>query len=125
MTGVQTCALPICKTAPPPACAAYIAFNYYIALQHPIARLAIAVVLEGLGATYSKRYASKAAKQLALKPEQMVFFLGHGDTDVEHSAAIAKVIADSSLTNDEWQWMVCAATTAGKLYADMYDEAVG
>ena len=31
---------------PPPACAAYIAFNYYIALQHPIARLAIAAVLD-------------------------------------------------------------------------------
>ena len=112
-------------STPPPACAAYIGFNYYVSLQHPIARLAIASVLEGLGATYSKPYAMKVAKQLQLKPEQMVFFLGHSDTDVVHTQDIRDVIAESALTVDEWQWMSCAATTAGKLYADMYNEAAG
>ena len=82
-------------------------------------------MLEGLGARYSKVYATKAAKHLALKPDQMVFFLGHSDTDVEHSAAIRRIIADAELTHDEWQWMGCAATTAGKLYSEMYNEAAG
>ena len=67
----------------------------------------------------------KVAKQLRLQPEQMVFFLGHSDTDVVHTQDIRDVIAESALTVDEWQWMSCAATTAGKLYADMYNEAAG
>lgn len=111
------------EEVPSPACAAYIGFNYFIALQHPIARLSIAAVLEGLGAAYSKRYALLVAKQLELKPNQMMFFLGHSDTDVEHTQEIHKVVSELNLSAIEWQWMACAATTAGQLYTQMYEEA--
>lgn len=109
---------------PTPACAAYIGFNYFIALRFPLARLAIAAVLEGLGATYSARYAAKAVSLLRLKPDQMQFFLGHAESDALHSEEILEVIGRCQLTANEWAWMSVSATTAIKLYSAMYEEAI-
>ncbi len=113
------------ESLPSPAAAAYIAFNYFIALQQPVARLGIASVLEGLGATYSKEYAGKAARLLTLKPDQMVFFLGHSDTDVVHTEDIRRLLAGSDLTAQDWRWLSLAATTGGRLYRGMYEDAAG
>lgn len=108
---------------PLPACQNYVAFNYYTALKMPIARLAIAAVLEGIGAKYGAHYAREVCRLLHLKPEQAQFYFGHGDTDVGHIQDIWDVIDACDLTDEEWSWMNHAATTAGDLYKIMYDEA--
>ena len=109
---------------PQQACQAYIAFNFFVAHRQPIARLAIAAVLENLGATHSKRYATKLCTQLRLKPEQASFFYGHSDTDVMHTQDILNVIRESRLDRNEWAWMHHAARMASAMYRRMYDEAV-
>ena len=108
---------------PLPACQNYVAFNYYTALKMPVARLAIAAVLEGIGARYGAHYAREVCRLLKLKPEQAQFYFGHGDTDIGHQQDIWNVIDQCELTKDEWSWMNHAATTAGDLYKAMYDEA--
>ncbi|MBS0367469.1 MAG: iron-containing redox enzyme family protein [Proteobacteria bacterium] len=112
------------ETAPRPACAAYIAYNYYIALRNPIARLAIASVLEGFGARYGKLYATKLAKALSLRHDQLQFFFGHGDTDVGHTQEIFEVLGKSNLSEVDWCTMIDVAGTASALYRAMYDQAV-
>lgn len=108
---------------PRPACQSYISFNYYTALKMPVARLAIATVLEGIGAQYGREYGARLFKALNLKPEQATFFLRHGETDREHIIELWKVIDSCELTENEWQWMCHAARMAGLLYKAMYDEA--
>lgn len=110
-------------TFPETACQAYIAFNVYTAVKFPLARLAIAAVLESIGANYGKKYATLLCRQLKLKPEQALFFYGHGDTDVGHTQDIINVIDKCELSEYDWRWMVHSARTAGKLYTAMYDEA--
>jgi len=109
---------------PKPACQAYVAFNTYTAMRAPIARLAIATVLESIGATHGKNYATKLCQILKLKPNQAVFFFGHGDTDVGHTADLLKIIDACDLSERDWDWMNHAARTAGRLYREMYDEAL-
>lgn len=108
---------------PHSACQAYIAFNVYVSLRHPLSRLAIATVLESIGANHGKRSATAIGKTLQLKPNQLSFFFGHGDTDVGHTEEILKVIDSCPLTTRDWQWMCHAARTAGELYINMYNEA--
>jgi len=112
------------SSLPLPACQNYVAFNYYVALKMPIARLAIATVLEGIGASYGAQYARKTCELLQLKPEQAQFYFGHGDTDVGHVADIWRVIDACELNEEEMRWMCHAAKTAGTLYRQMYDEAL-
>jgi len=109
---------------PRPACQAYVAFNVYTAMRAPLARLAIATVLEGIGANFGKRYAMRVCQALELKPNQALFFYGHGDTDVGHSADLLRVIDNCALTSHDWAWMCHAAKTAGVLYRAMYEEAI-
>lgn len=109
---------------PKTATQAYIAFNVYTAVKFPLGRLAIAAVLESLGATYSKKYITTICQSLKLKPEQAQFFYGHGDTDVGHTQDIYHVLAGCTLSPADWHRMAHCATTAGALYRNMYDEAV-
>lgn len=109
---------------PRPACEAYIAFNYYTATTFPLGRLAIAIVLESIGATYGKHYATKIVQQLGLKEDQVVFFFGHGDTDVGHTKEIYDILDTHEYSSEVWSQMAHIATTAGVLYKSMYDEAV-
>ena len=111
-------------TLPKTACQAYIAFNFFVATHHPLARLAIATVLESIGASFGKKYATRLCKNLKLTPDKAQFFFGHGDTDVGHTAEIIKVIDGCELSPDEWNWMCHSAETAGKLYQAMYEEAL-
>ena len=100
---------------------AYIGLNYYIAEHVPIARLAIAAVLEGIGATHGATYGKKLLSALKLDKSKASFFLSHAETDVVHTAELGEVIAASELTNEEWRWMNHAAETAGRFYRGMYD----
>lgn len=112
------------SSLPLSACQNYISFNYYVALKMPIARLAIAMVLEGIGARYGGEYAAKICKLLSLTPDQTQFYAGHGNTDREHIQDLWRVIEDCEMSIDQWQWMNHAAETAGRLYRSMYEEAL-
>jgi len=110
------------KLYPTPATSAYVAFNYHIALNMPLARLGIALLLENLGANYGRRVAETLMKNLNLKSDQIVFIFGHGDTDVGHSEEILKILDQAALGVKDWQDLAYAAETAGHLYCEMYNE---
>src|SRR4030095_3509171 len=109
---------------PLPACQDFISFNYYIALKMPIARIAIAMVLEGIGARYGAHYATKICQLLCLSPKQTQFYAGHGNTDREHIQDLWRVIESHALNDDAWEWMNYPPETAGRLYRRMYEEAL-
>jgi hypothetical protein len=100
---------------------AYIGLNYYIAEQVPIARLAIAAVLEGIGAAHGAIYGKKLLTALKIGRSQASFFLSHAETDVVHTAELTEVINSCRLTTEEWRWMIHAADSAGRYYRSMYD----
>jgi hypothetical protein len=106
---------------PHPSCEAYVSFNERVAAHFPVARLAIAGVLEGIGATHGGNYGRKLIKALSLEPKNCTFFLSHAETDKEHSAEIDELIRKCDLSDEEWAWMAHAAKTAGLLYRAMYD----
>lgn len=105
------------------ACQSYVAFNVYAAMKFPVGRLAIATVLESIGANYGKKYATLIHNNLQLNPNQITFFFGHGDTDVGHTQDILDILKGCHLTANEWGLMSHYAFVAGSLYRAMYDEA--
>lgn len=108
-------------TFPRPACQAYIAFNTYLAVRAPVARLGSAAVLEGIGAGNGRRYGEALCRVLNLGPSQVKFILGHGDTDVGHTADIIRVLSEADLSAYDWAWLCHAAEAAGELYRKMYE----
>jgi|SRR5215831_2250319 len=115
---------PIESSFPLPACQDYVSFNYYVAMKMPLARLAVAMVLEGIGARFGSEYAAKICELLSLTPQQTQFYAGHGNTDREHIIDLWRVIEGCKLSDDEWQWLIHAAETAGRMYRRMYEEAL-
>jgi hypothetical protein len=109
---------------PQPACQAYIAFNYYTAMRTPVARLAIATVLEGIGAAHGKTYGKRLCELLKLSSDQVTFFLRHGETDRSHIVDLWKTIDSCELSHEDWKWMCHAASMASIYYRAMYDEAL-
>lgn len=105
---------------PRPACQAFIGLNHYVAEQAPVARLAIASVLEGIGCEFGSTYGAKAIKQLGLRPDQASFYLQHGETDKVHSVDLESLISSLQMSDREWDWMTYAAGAGGALYRDMY-----
>lgn len=87
----------------------------------PVGRLAIAAVLEGVGARHGATYGKKVLHALRLEPSQASFLLNHAETDQTHSVELRRVIASCELTPTEWMWMSHAARTAGLFYRAMYD----
>ena len=106
---------------PHPSCQAYIGLNYYIAEHVPVARLAIAAVLEGIGAAHGGVYGRKLLQALQLKSTQATFFLSHAETDKQHTEDLHSVIRQLALSAEEWRWMNHAAETGGLFYRGMYD----
>jgi len=110
------------RSQPPhPSCQAFLGLLYYIAEEAPVARLAVAAVLEGIGARHGGTYGRKLLEALQLKPTQASFFLSHGQTDKTHTVELRQVIAKCTLTAEEWGWMNHAASMAGVFYRAMYD----
>ncbi len=110
-------------TFPCPETQAYVAFNVYTATRHPVARLAIAAVLEGIGGRWGTQYGTRLLQALHLQKRQAKFFLAHGELDKGHVEEVFEVIDGCELTPLEWAWMGHAARTAGALYRAMYDAA--
>lgn len=107
---------------PRTATAAYVAYNYSIAMRFPIGRLAIAATLESIGARYGGESARRLMTQLNLQPNQVRFFEGHGDTDIGHTKDILDVLEKCALTPGEWRQMCHVSQVAGQLYRNMYAE---
>jgi hypothetical protein len=106
---------------PHPTCQAYISLNLYVAENMPVARLAIAAVLEGIGARHGAGYGRRLLDAVGISATQASFFLSHGETDKTHSLELGQVIQECELSSEEWRWMVYAAECAGRFYRAMYD----
>src|SRR3569833_64479 len=107
--------------SPHPSCEAYICFNDMIAERAPFARLAIATVLEGIGARVGGEYGRKLLTALAIGTHQASFFLSYCETDMQLSRELADVIGATENIAGEWDWMCYAADMAGQFYRAMYD----
>lgn len=112
------------KEFPHPACQAYIAFNTYVSLRRPIARLGIALALESIGASCGGVYGELLSKNLGVRRDQMSFFVNHGVTDVTHIKELWNIVDCCQLDDEDWGWMCHAAKTAGIFYKAMYDQAI-
>lgn len=108
---------------PPAPTWAYIAYNHFIATTNPLGRLAIATVLEGIGAEIGGRHGRPVMNKLGLQPSQFSFFLGHADSDVIHAKDITTALDHCEITDPEYTEMALIASTAGALYASIYDHA--
>lgn len=106
-----------------PATMVYLAMNRSSAISFAPARLAIAAVLEGIGATHGLTYGGKLLKALRLSEKQASFLLSHGSTDVGHSEELMAVLSRATMSDHEWEVMTRTAEIAGRLYRDMYDHA--
>jgi len=109
----------------PTAVAAFMAFNFYVAHRLPFARMGTALFLETMSARLGPSAAAAIASQAGLTKEQMVFFLGHAESDQGHSADLAEVLSLSGLSAAEFGAIGWAAATSAALYRNMYDDAVG
>ena len=103
---------------------AYVSFAMYLAHKQPVARLAMAFVLEGLSGALGIDYGAKVAQQLGLQREQLSFFLLHGELDKGHSHDILDVLEASTFTPYEWAWCEYAADCTLYLYRDIYNSAM-
>jgi len=102
---------------------AYVSFAMYLAHKQPTARLAMAFMLEELSGNLGVEYGTKVAQQLKLTPEQLSFFLLHGELDKGHSHDILDVLEKAPLTPYEWAWCEYAAECTLYLYRNMYNHA--
>jgi len=100
---------------------AYIGLNYYVAEEAPIARLAIAAVLEGIGAKFGNAYAKTLVDSLNLQPRQVSFFRNHAITDEGHVKDLDVIIESCEPSQEDWGWMLHAAAMAGRYYHAIYD----
>lgn len=109
------------RAVPPhPTCMAFVGLQGHLAEHHPVARLASAAVLEGIGAKFGGTYGRRLLETLKLKPHEATFFLSHGETDKLHSVEVAEVLDQCRLSPDEWTWMNYAASVTAQFYCAMY-----
>ena len=101
----------------------YISFALYLAHHHPVARLSMGYVLEGLSGQLGVEYGAKAAGLLSLTREQLSFFLLHGELDKGHSQDILDVLQNAPLSPYEWAWCEYAAECTAQFYKALYNHA--
>lgn len=99
---------------------AYVAYNYYVAIKAPVARLGVLSVIDSIAATFGANYSAKLFQGLSLRPEQTTFFYRRPD-DAAPRERLLDVLGRLPMTERDWQWTVNAARTAGTLYKAIYD----
>lgn len=109
---------------PPVAAQAYISFAMFLASRQPVARLAMAYVLEGISGKFAVEYGRKAAELLQLTRKQMSFYIQHGELDAGHSDDILEVLKNAQLSAYEWAWCTYAAECTTVMYKAMYNSIV-
>lgn len=100
---------------------AYVAYNYYIAIKAPPARLGILAVIDSLAAGFAARYGPRLMQGLQLEPGQATFFGRLGQRVPDSEPPLLDVLEDLPMTEQDWQWTINAARTAGTLYKAIYD----
>jgi Iron-containing redox enzyme len=109
---------------PPPSTLAYVSFNINNAQHAPGSRLASSIVLEGIGQRFGGSFGRQVVEQTSLKPENLTFFLSHGETDKTHIVELWDIIEQTPLTPEEWRWMAHSSYVAGTFYKRMWDDSV-
>ena len=79
--------------------------------------------MENLSGQLAEKYGRKAAEQLKLKPEQMSFFILHGQLDQGHEVDLLNVLKDAPLSPYQWALAEYAAKATLHYYKDMYNYA--
>lgn len=114
----------IADEAAPTSVAAFVAFNFHLAHKAPFARIGTAYFLETMSARLGPDSARRIARQAALAPNQMVFFVGHAESDQGHSADLRRIIIAAAPSEAEYGVLGWAAQTSADLYRMMYEEAL-
>lgn len=99
---------------------AYVAYNYYVAIKAPVARLGVLSVIDAIATNFGANYSSRLFQCLSLRPEQTTFFYRRPETGGPHER-LMDVLDTVPMTERDWQWTVNAARTAGTLYKAIYD----
>ena len=102
---------------------AFISFGMHMAQQHPVARLAMAYVLESLSGRLGIEYGWKAARLLRLNKKQMSFFLLNGELGQGRATEILNIMESAPLTPYEWAWCQYTAQCTVEMYRAMFNHA--
>lgn len=99
---------------------AYLSYATFLAFRFPLGRLAMAAVLEGISGKFGGAYGKKLATLLKLRPEQLQFFLAHGELDQGHSEDIFAVLKRTNISGEDMAKMCHVAKCTEALYKNMY-----
>ena len=108
-------------TRPLPACAAMIAFEYYIAGRaNPVGLFGWLYVLEAMGDDLGKRVAAGLQGALGGSKRGTKFVAGHGVADHEHTAELTQVISQHITAPEDVADVHHVADVSADLYVRMF-----
>jgi hypothetical protein len=106
------------------AAQAYLSYGVYLSFFNPLARLAMANVLEGISGQFGLKYGAKALGILKLKKEQAKFFLAHGELDQGHTQDILDILKKEDVSSEQWAELIHVAETTAHLYKNIYNSSI-
>jgi hypothetical protein len=110
-------------TRPVPACAAMIAFEYYVAGRaNPVGLFGWLYVLEAMGDDLGKRVASGLQSGLVDARRGVKFVAGHGVADHDHSADLTRVITGHITAPQDIDDVRHVADVSADLYVRMFHQ---
>jgi pyrroloquinoline quinone (PQQ) biosynthesis protein C len=108
---------------PVPACAAMIAFEYFIAGRaNPVGLFGWLYVLEAMGDDLGKRVASALQHALGGTSRGIKFVAGHGVADHDHAADLTRVISQHITAPQDIADVNHVADVSADLYARIFDQ---
>lgn len=99
---------------------AYVAYNYYIAIKAPVARLGVLSVIDTVATSFATNYSAKMLQCLSLPPDETTFFRERPEGRPDRPPLL-DVLEALPMSERDWQWTVNAARTAATLYRAVYD----
>jgi pyrroloquinoline quinone (PQQ) biosynthesis protein C len=113
-------------TRPVPACAAMIAFEYYIAgRDNPVGLFGWLYVLEAMGDDLGKRVARGLQSGLGEARRGIKFVAGHGVADHDHTADLTRVITEHITAPEDIEDVQHVADVTADLYVRMFQQIGG
>jgi pyrroloquinoline quinone (PQQ) biosynthesis protein C len=110
-------------TRPVPACAAMIAFEYYVAGRtNPVGLFGWLYVLEALGDDLGKRVAAGLHGALGSTNRGIKFVAGHGVADHDHTADLTRVISTHIIAREDVADVNHVADVSADLYVRMFHQ---
>ncbi|HEV2574263.1 MAG TPA: hypothetical protein VGU72_21200 [Beijerinckiaceae bacterium] len=95
---------------------AYLALSHYVAYRMPLAKLAIAAMLDAVSARLGNGSALQIVQALGLTPEETSFLLARQTGDGTVTEEIFDILGRSRLTEQEWHDVIWATEVAAVLY---------